>query len=89
MEERRSGTLFLAADMTIVALDLSLETGFHPGTSQKLFTPGIYSPDATFDVTDDGKRFILPVSLSFSNAELPFVVFNGINRGGHQGRESQ
>jgi Tol biopolymer transport system component len=80
---------FLAADMAIWAVDVSPGTSFHPGNPQRLFTPEIHSPDATFDVTDDGKRFILPASPSFSNSEFPSVVFNWISGSAHQARESQ
>jgi hypothetical protein len=49
-----------------------------------LFTPGIYSPDATFDATADGKRFVLPAPPDVSKVESPSVFLNWAQSVGHQ-----
>ena len=80
---------FFGGDMSILADNISLGATVRAGTPQTLFRPGVYGPDATFDVTADGKRFIMPATLSFANAESPSVVLNWIDSLGHQRRELQ
>ena len=86
---RRDGRelLFLGADRTIVAVNVSLGATVKAQTPRKLFAPGIDSPDATFDVTADGKRFIVPSALSFRSAEPPGVVLNWIDGVSRPGQE--
>ena len=70
--------------MAIAAVNVSLGATFHADTPRRLFTPGIYSPDATFDVTADGERFVLPAALDFSKVESPSLFPNWVQGVGHQ-----
>jgi Tol biopolymer transport system component len=70
---------FMDTNKTIISVTVSLGATFHRGSPQMLFTPGIGNPDATFDVTADGQRFIMPSAVSFANAEPPAVVLNWID----------
>ena len=78
---RRNGRelFFIGANKTIIAVPVSLGATFQFYSPQTLFAPGIDSPDATFDVTADGQRFILPSAVSFRSAEPPGVVLNWID----------
>jgi hypothetical protein len=78
---------FIGANKKIVGVPVSLGATFHSYSPQTLFTPGIDSPDATFDVTADGQRFILPSAVSFGNAEPPGVVLNWIDGVRRPGQE--
>src|SRR5215831_18113650 len=80
---------FMGANKTIIAVTVSLGDTFQSGSPQMLFTPGIDSPDATFDVTADGQRFIMPSAVSFANAEPPAVVLNWIDGVGRPRQELQ
>ena len=80
---------FLGGDLTILGVNVSLGATVRADIPQKLVTPGVFSPDATFDVTADGKRFIIPATLSFANAESPAVVLNWIDGLGHRRQEVQ
>ena len=86
---RRDGRelFFLGVNKTIIAVTVSLGATFHSDSPQTLFAPGIDSPDATFDVTADGQRFILPSAVSVGNAEPPGVVLNWIDGVSRPGQE--
>jgi len=86
---RRDGRelLFLGADRTIVAVNVSLGATVNAQTPLKLFASGMDGPDATFDVTADGQRFILPSAISFRSAEPPGVVLNWIDGVSRPGQE--
>jgi Tol biopolymer transport system component len=72
---------FIGADNGINAASVSLTSGFHSESPRVLFSAGIYSPDATFDVTADGQRFIMPSAAGVVNAEAPLVILNWRNGG--------
>lgn len=62
---RRDGKelLYLTPDRAIVAVDVTTGAIFRHGSPKLLFTPDIRTPEARFDVTKDGRRFI-PVSFT-------------------------
>jgi hypothetical protein len=89
---RRNGRelYFIGADRTVNAVTVSLGPAFRSETPLKLFASGMANPDATFDVTADGQRFILPSAVSVeSYAEPPSVVLNWIRGIGGQKPELQ
>ena len=50
-----------------MAVDVKTGSTFQPGTPQPLFTTGIYTPDARFEVTADGRRFLIPTAITEEN----------------------
>jgi hypothetical protein len=75
---RRDGkeVLYLAPDRRIVAVDVTTGAGFRHGSPKPLFASGIRTPDARFDVTKDGQRFIIPASLTEADSQPARVVLN-------------
>jgi hypothetical protein len=60
-------------------LDTTFTPGVQPvdlehGTPRTLFETGIMTPDSRFDVTADGRRFIIPTAVSNGSAPATFVV---------------
>ena len=74
--------------MNMTAATVSLGATFQANTPRKLFAPGFYNLAASFDVTADGERFVLPVALDYSKAGSPSVFLNWIQTVGHQVLES-
>ena len=75
---RRDGKelFYLNAARKIVAVEVKLGLTFQAGMEQPLFPSGIFTPDARFDVTADGQRFIIPSALDFGNNKPATVVVN-------------
>jgi hypothetical protein len=80
---RRDGKelLYLAPDRGIVAVDVTAGATFRYGSPKLLFASGIRTPDARFDVTKDGRRFIIPTSLTEGNSDAKVIInwTKGIN----------
>jgi hypothetical protein len=72
---RRDGKelFYLDADGNIVAVQVSPGSGFHAGSRQPLFSSGVFTPDARFEVTGDGQRFIVPTT-GIEGAGAPLIV---------------
>ena len=72
---RRDGRelFFLDGDRKLVAVEVRNGATFEHGVPQALFATGIMTPDSRFDVTADGRRFIIPTSVS-SPAPATFVM---------------
>jgi hypothetical protein len=49
---------------------------FQNGAPQVLFASGIRTPDARFDVTKDGRRFLIPATVTEANSEPATVILN-------------
>jgi eukaryotic-like serine/threonine-protein kinase len=75
---RRDGKelLYLAADRRIVAVDVKTRQSFEHGDPQPLFASGIRTPDARFDVTSDGRRFLVPSAVTEANSMPATVIIN-------------
>ena len=59
-----------------MAVEVKTGSTFQPGTPQPLFATGIYTPDASFAVTANGGRFLVPTAVTEENAAPPTVVLN-------------
>ena len=59
-----------------MAVDVKTGSTFPPATPQTLFTTGIYTPDSHFEVTSDGRRFLIPTAVTDENPAPPTVVLN-------------
>lgn len=57
-------------------MDVRLGTNFEAVTSRPLFATGIHTPDARFDVTADGRRFIVPIETSGDIRPSPTLIVN-------------
>jgi hypothetical protein len=86
-EEIRGGTwpkwrgdgrelLYLAQDQVITGVMVNSGTGFQHGGPQRLFASGIRTPDARFDVTKDGTRFIVPTRVPEQRNEPVTLIVN-------------
>ena len=75
---RRDGKelLYLDADRRIVGVQVAAGTSFQHGTPQPLFESGIRTPDARFDVTADGRRFLIPAQVTAPNPAPVTVIMN-------------
>jgi dipeptidyl aminopeptidase/acylaminoacyl peptidase len=75
---RRDGKelLYLAADRRIVGVEVKTGASFQHGVPQGLFASGIRTPDARFDVTADGRRFLIPAQVTEANPVPATVVLN-------------
>src|SRR5436190_16222159 len=51
---------YLSGDKAIVSVEVESSGSFRAAAPRALFALGRYNPDARFDVTADGRRFILP-----------------------------
>jgi hypothetical protein len=73
---RRNGKefFFLDADWKMVAVDVMPGATFEHGAPRMLFDTGIMTPDSRFDVTADGRRFIIPAAVSNGSAPATVVV---------------
>ena len=78
---RRDGKelLYLTPDRAIVAVDVTTGATFRHGSPKLLFAPGIRTPEARFDVTKDGRRFIIPIAFTEAGSEPARVIINWTN----------
>ena len=72
---RRDGKelFFLDADRKMVAVEVRAGATFEKGAPRTLDT-GIISPDVRFDVTADGRRFVIPTAVSNGSTPATVVV---------------
>ena len=75
---RRDGKelLYLDSDRGVVGVDVKIGSSFQHGTPQHLFPSGIRTPDARFDVTADGRRFLIPARITEANPAPATVIVN-------------
>jgi len=75
---RRDGKelLYLDADRRIVGVQVAAGTSFQHATPQPLFASGIRTPEARFDVTADGRRFLVPAQVIATNPAPVTVIMN-------------
>jgi eukaryotic-like serine/threonine-protein kinase len=75
---RRDGKelLYLDADRGIVGVQVAAGASFQHATPQPLFASGIRTPDARFDVTADGRRFLIPTQVTAANPAPVTVMMN-------------
>jgi eukaryotic-like serine/threonine-protein kinase len=75
---RRDGKelLYLGADRGILGVEVTTRAGFQHGTPRPLFASGIRTPDARFDVTADGKRFLIPAQVAEAPPVPATVIIN-------------
>jgi Tol biopolymer transport system component/predicted Ser/Thr protein kinase len=75
---RRDGEemFYLAGDSRIAALDVKTVPAFQPGTPQPLFATRVFAPEQRFEVTGDGRRFLVPDDASAGSAAPAIVVLN-------------
>ena len=73
---RRDGKelFFLDAERRMVSMDVNAGATFEHGAPKTLFATGIITPDSRFDVTADGRRFIIPAGVSNGSAPATVVV---------------
>ncbi len=67
---------YLSAAREIVTVEVKTGTTFQPGSPRTLFATGIFTPDARFEVTADGRRFLIPTAGAEGNPTPPTVVLN-------------
>ena len=67
---------YLSAAREIVTVEVKTGTTFQPGSPHTLFATGIFTPDARFEVTTDGRRFLIPTAGAEGNPAPPTVVLN-------------
>ena len=79
---RRDGKelLYLGADRGIVGVEVTTGSSFHHGTPEQLFASGIRTPGARFDVTSDGRRFLIPAQVSEATPSPATVILNWTKR---------
>ncbi len=75
---RRDGKelLYLGANRGVVAVEVTTGAGFQHGAPRVLFASGIRTPDARFDVTSDGARFLIPSAIPEASGEPAKVIVN-------------
>ncbi len=75
---RRDGKelLYLSADRAIVGAEVRTGSSFQHGAPQRLFASGIRTPDGRFDVTADGRRFLIPTQVTEANPAPATVIVN-------------
>jgi DNA-binding winged helix-turn-helix (wHTH) protein/Tol biopolymer transport system component len=78
---RRDGKelFYLDSERKLIAVDVKIGMNFEAGTSRSLFATRIHTPDARFDVTSDGRRFIVPSETSGDVSLPPTVILNWIS----------
>jgi hypothetical protein len=59
-----------------MSVDVSANPAFHPGIPKPLFkTKALRLPDRMiWDVSSDGKKFLLPIPVGANNAATPLTV---------------
>jgi hypothetical protein len=67
---------FISADKEIVSVDVESSGSFRSVAPRVLFAPGGYGPDARFDVTADGRRFIMPAPVTIAGSRPAEVILN-------------
>lgn len=77
---RRDGNelLYLDKEKTLVSVHVKTGQSFEAGAPQSLFATGIHTPDARFDVTADGQRFLIPTEVR-ADGVPPTVILNWTN----------
>ena len=55
---------FLDGERKLVTVEVRSAATFELGVPPALFATGIMTPDSRFDVTADGRRFIIPTAVS-------------------------
>ena len=75
---RRDGKelYYLSSDRNLVAVEVKTGASFEAGVPRPLFFTGIYTPDARFEATGDGKRFLVPTAILDENAVTSTVIVN-------------
>ncbi len=68
--------LYLTQDRVITGVMVTPGTGFQYGAPQRLFAPGIRTPDARFDVTKDGTRFLVPAEVPQKRNQPVTLIVN-------------
>jgi eukaryotic-like serine/threonine-protein kinase len=77
---RRDGKelLYLSVDRKIVGVEVTIGASFRHSTPRPLFASGIRTPDARFDVTSDGRRFLIPAQAT-ENSSPATVTINWLS----------
>ena len=65
---------YLAADRKIMSVEFKAGAALEFTTPQALFTSGLFTGDARFDVTADGQRFVMPVVVNPTGAASTVVL---------------
>ena len=75
---RRDGKelLYLGADRGIVGVEVRTGSGFQHGAPRPLFASGIRTPGGRFDVTSDGRRFLIPAQVTEASPAPATVILN-------------
>jgi Tol biopolymer transport system component len=75
---RRDGKelVYLGADRAVVGVEVKMGASFQHGTPHPLFPSGIRTPDARFDVSADGRRFLIPAQVLEGNPAPATVIVN-------------
>jgi Tol biopolymer transport system component len=75
---RRDGKelLYLDANRGIVGVQVAAGASFQHATPRPLFASGIRTPDARFDVTADGRRFLVPAQITVTDSAPVTVIMN-------------
>ena len=68
--------LYYASGGTIMAVDIRTQPAFQSGTPHVLFRVSAFSPVFEFNVSRDGKRFLLPTLVSSDASEPVTVLVN-------------
>jgi eukaryotic-like serine/threonine-protein kinase len=68
--------LYYGSGSTIMAVDIRTEPAFQSGTPHALFRVSAFSPAFEFNVSRDGKRFLLPTLVSSDASEPVTVLVN-------------
>ncbi len=67
---------YLDGEKNMIAVSVAGGDSFEQGNSRSLFATGIQTPDARFDVTADGGRFMIPTETSGENSMPATVILN-------------
>lgn len=67
---------YMASDGAMMTVDITAKPGFQPGTPKLLFKANVLAtavPGAAWDVSPDGKKFLLPIPVA-GNANAPYTM---------------
>lgn len=67
---------YVDGEKKMVAVSVAGGDSFEPGNPKSLFATGIHTPEARFDVTADGSRFIIPTESGGENRMPAMVILN-------------
>ena len=67
---------YMDSERNVISVDVKTGATFQAETPRVLFPTRIHSPDVRFDVTADGRRFIVPVETSGDTHLAPTVIVN-------------